>query len=174
MEWIDAILELITTERLHQLIGKEDGPIAWWQMTLRGILVFLYGLVLVRLAGQRVFGKLAAFDIVLAVLVGSNLSRTLTASAPLVPTLAATAGIVVMHWLITYLAFSSKFAGWLLKGSVVPLVRDGQMNWQAMRKHGISEGDLEEAVRNTGVREVNQVEAAFLERNGEISVIRRG
>jgi hypothetical protein len=48
MEWIDAILELISTESLHRLIGKEDGPIAWWQMTLMGILVFLYGLVLVR------------------------------------------------------------------------------------------------------------------------------
>ena len=79
MEWID--MEWI--DSFHDLV-KDGGHIAWWQMTVTGVLVFFYGLALLRLAGQRHFGKLAAFDIVLAVLIASNLSRTLTANAPLV------------------------------------------------------------------------------------------
>ena len=51
MEWIEAC---------YDLVGRD---ITWWQMTLRGVLVFFYGLALVRLAGARIFGKLAAFDI---------------------------------------------------------------------------------------------------------------
>jgi uncharacterized membrane protein YcaP (DUF421 family) len=139
-------------------------------MSIRGVLVFLYGLVLVRVAGRRVFGKLTAFDIQLAVLVGSNLSRTLTASAPFVPTLAATAAIALAHWSVTFLAFHSKLVGKLVKGEVVPLVRDGEVDWRAMRRHGLSEGDLEEAAREAGVFDLDQVWTAVLERSGRISV----
>jgi uncharacterized membrane protein YcaP (DUF421 family) len=155
---------------LHDLIGREDGMITWWQMSIRGVLVFVYGLLLVRLAGRRVFGKLTVFDIVLAVLVGPNLSRTLTASAPFVPTLAATAVIALAHWSITFLALHSKFVGRLVKGEVVPLVRDGEVDWRAMRRHGLSEGDLEEAARNAGVFELDQIRTAVIERSGRISV----
>ena len=109
----------------------------------------------------------------LAVLIGSNLSRTLTANAPFLPTLAATAVIVLVHWIITYVAFHSKRVGWLVKGDVVRLVRDGEVDWRATRRHGLSEGDLEEAARNTGVRGLEQVQTAFLERSGKISVLGR-
>ena len=164
MEWSEAC---------YDLVGREGGDITWWQMTLRGVLVFFYGLALVRLAGARIFGKLAAFDIVLAVLIGSNLSRTLTANAPLVPTLTATAGIVALHWAITKLALRSSAVGWLVKGKVVQLVRDGRVDWQAMGTGGIGQGDLDEAIRDAGVHDVDEVESAFLERSGTISVLRR-
>jgi len=51
--------------------------------------IFAFGLALVRLAGRRVFVRWAALDIVVAVVVGSNLSRALTGTAPLGGTLAA-------------------------------------------------------------------------------------
>ena len=155
---------------LHDLIGSDNGMITWWQMSIRGVLVFLYGLVLVRLAGRRVFGKLAPFDIVLAVLVGSNLSRTLTANAPFVPTLAATAVIALAHWSITFRALHSKLVARLVKGEVVTLVRDGEVDWRAMRRQGLSEGDLEEAARDAGVFELERVRTAVVERSGRISV----
>jgi len=151
MDWIESF---------YDLVGRDGGDITWWQMTIRGVVVFFYGLVLVRFAGQRVFGKAAAFDIVLAVLIGSNLSRTLTANAPFVPTLAATAGLVALHWLITRLALRSYVVGWLVKGKVVQLVRDGDIDWQAMRRGGIGQGDADEAMRDAGVRGVRWTPSA--------------
>jgi uncharacterized membrane protein YcaP (DUF421 family) len=174
MAWIDAIPHFLTTETLEQLIGKQGENVSLWQMTIRGILVFLYGLVLVRLAGPRAFSKLTTFDIVLAVLIGSNLSRAFTGNAPLFPTLAATTAIVVVHWALAYLSYNSKLMAWLVKGNVAQLVRNGQIDWKVMRKYGLSEGDLEEAARSKGLYELKQVETAYLERNGGISVIRRG
>jgi uncharacterized membrane protein YcaP (DUF421 family) len=79
-------------------------------------------------------GKLAAFDIVLAVLVGSNLSRALTANAPFGPTLAATAAIALVHWSITFLALRSRLVDKLVKGDVVSLVLHGEVDWRAMRR----------------------------------------
>ena len=81
MEWSDSI---------PNLIGAEPASITWWQMTIRAAVGFLFGLLLVRIFGQRAFGRQTVLDVILAIVVGSNLSRTMTASAPLWPTLAAT------------------------------------------------------------------------------------
>lgn len=49
----------------------------------RAVLIFAYGFAMVRVLGRRVFGKWAALDIIISIIVGSNLSRALTGSAPL-------------------------------------------------------------------------------------------
>jgi uncharacterized membrane protein YcaP (DUF421 family) len=162
MEWLDGV---------HALIGREDEPIAWWQMTIRGAVVFGFGLALIRTAGRRAFGRQTPLDVVLAVLIGSNLGRTLTGNAPLFPTLSATAALVVLYWLSLHAAARWGLFGWLVKGDVVHLVRRGAMDRRAMRRAGVSDGDLEEAVRRAGRRSVADVEIAVLERSGKISVI---
>lgn len=152
-------------------LGGVKGDVSWWQMSIRGIVVFAYGLILVRFPGQRIFGKSTAFDIVLAVLVGSNLSRALTGNAPFFATLAATTAIVLVHWLVARLATRSRVLSWLVKGAVVQLVRDGRMDRRRMQRHGLTEGDLQEAMRDAGVDRLDKVAVACLERNGKVSIV---
>lgn len=157
----------------HELIGQDASTITWWQMTVRAILIFLYGLLLIRVAGRRAFGRYTTLDIVLAVIIGSNLSRALTANARFLPTLAASAGIVLAYWASIHLVALSDTLGWLVKGDTVRLVEDGRIDARAMRRVAVSRGDLEEAMREQGVRRLDRVALATLERNGKISVIRK-
>jgi hypothetical protein len=69
------------------LLGSDAQHILWWQMCIRAVFVFLFGLTVLRVFGRKAFGKQCSVNIVLAIVIGSNLSRTLTASAPFVPTL---------------------------------------------------------------------------------------
>jgi len=160
-------------EGLHAVIGAEDGAIAWWQMCVRASLIFVFGLALVRLAGKRVFGKWGAIDIILSVIIGSNLSRALTGGAPFLPTLAATALLVVLHWLLTGAAARLPWLGPVLKGSAARLIRDGEVDRAALRRHGVGDQDLEAALRGAGVLAPEAVAEAWLERNGDISIIKR-
>ncbi|MBN9076695.1 MAG: hypothetical protein J0H84_10770 [Rhizobiales bacterium] len=41
----------------HALIGEDERHILWWQMSIRAVLVFVFGLILIRLFGRRVFGR---------------------------------------------------------------------------------------------------------------------
>lgn len=158
---------------LAEQLGGVKGDVSWWQMPIRAVVVFAYGLVLVRFPGQRIFGKSSAFDIVLAVLVGSSLSRALTGNAPFVATLAATTAIVLVHWLVAHLATRSRAVSWLVKGAVARIVTDGTPDRALMRRLGLSDGDLEEAMRGSGLDRLDKVGAAYLERNGKISVVPR-
>lgn len=156
---------------LAEHLGGIKGELTWWQMSIRAVVVFAYGLVLVRFPGQRIFGKSTAFDIVLAVLVGSSLSRALTGNAPFAATLAATTAIVLIHWLVAHLATRWHVLGWLVKGAVVQVVVDGRVDWRRMHRHGLTEGDLQEAMRAAGLDRLEKVGAAYLERNGRLSII---
>lgn len=159
---------------LHDWIGNDPDTITWWQMSLRGVLIFVFGVVLVRLAGKRAFGKASAFDIVVAIIIGSNLSRTLTASAPFIPTLAASAALALLHRLLALGAFSTSWLGKVIKGWPRCLVRDGQPDRRAMFASQITDEDLLEALRlHAGQEDLTDVDASYLERNGEISFVRR-
>jgi len=164
MEWLDG---------LHALIGREGEDIVWWRMTIRAVIVFAFGVGLVRLAGKRVFGKWGAIDIILSIVTGSNLSRAMTGNAPFLTTLLATAVLVALHLALTAFAARIPALGPLLKGRAAQLVRDGRPDPAALKRHGVGEHDLEAALRGAGASDLGEVRELWIERNGDVSVIRR-
>jgi uncharacterized membrane protein YcaP (DUF421 family) len=158
-------------ETLHAIIGAEGQDISWLQMSLRATLIFTLGILVVRFAATRAFGKWSALDIILAVIVGSNLSRALTGSAPFLPTMIATAVLVVLHGLLALAAARWSWLSTLTKGASVTLVTNGKVDEAAMRRAGIGLGDLRMALRAQGHEDLENVRSVSLERNGDISVI---
>ena len=147
--------------------------ITWWQMAIRAVIIFLYGVILLRVAGQRAFGQQSALDIILTVLIGSNLSRAMTGGAPFLPTMAASATLTLLYYAIIHLTQRSDLAGLVLKGERTTLVRDGIADPAMMRRAGISDRDLRESMRLEGVEELSDVKLATLERGGHVSVVKR-
>lgn len=102
------------------------------------------------------------------------MSRAITGNAPLIPTLAAGLVLVLLHWVLAALAFRSHRFGKFVKGYEHTLIRDGEIDWDELRKTHVSEHDLNEALRNHGkTPDMSNVKSAHLERNGDISVIFR-
>ena len=159
---------------LRFLIGPDSPEITWWQMSVRALIILAYGIALVRISGKRTFGKLSAFDIVLAIIVGSNLSRTLTGNAPFLPTLIATTVLALLHWALGRLSVHHHWLGVLIKGSPRQIIRDGVLDERAMKRGELSHGDLQEALRLHGLEGMEDIKAAWLERNGGISVVKKG
>lgn len=150
------------------------GLMSWWQECLRALVIFVYGLALVRVAGRRVFGKWSALDIVVSVIVGSNLSRALTGSAPLSGTLAATTLLMVLHWVLAQAAARSPRVSGIVEGSPIELARGGMAGLEALTRHSISHHDLQEALRQSGVEHVDDTRLIVLEPSGKITVLKAG
>jgi uncharacterized membrane protein YcaP (DUF421 family) len=104
--------------------------------------------------------------------IGSNLSRALTGNAPFVPTMTATAVIVVVFWVIEHFSASSQFIGFLVKGRPVELMQDGRLLETTMWRAGVTRADISESTRQSGIADLDQIHAAILELNGKISVLK--
>ena len=158
---------------LSKVLGLDAENLTSWQMAVRAVLVYVAALVIVQLGEKRFLGKNTAFDVILGIVLGSVLSRAITGSTDLVPTLAAGVVLVSMHWLFAFTAFRFSRFGTLIKGSPRTLVRDGEVQWDQMRKSHITEDDLLMALRSKGrVESPEQVSTARLERSGDLSVIK--
>lgn len=152
-------------------LGVEAFDLTLWQMLIRTVIIYLVLILLVRIGDKRFLGKHTALDIILAIVIGSVLSRAINSSAPLLKTIAAGAVLVGMHWAFSYIALRTS-AGRIFKGTERQIIANGEVLWDAMRKSHLTEGDLKQALRlNAGHDDPTRVKAAFLERNGDISVI---
>ena len=167
--------EMETMDTLYSAfgVGLDAQHLTITQVVLRAILVFFASLVMVRLAHKRFFAKRTAFDVILGFILASMLARAINGSEELGPTIVAGFVLVLLHRLLGYLACRSHRVGNIVKGHSGALVENGKVNRERMRQHHISEADLEEDLRLSGVENVADVKLARLERSGQISVIKR-
>ena len=161
---------------LDHLLGLKASlsDLTWGQIIARTIVVFVFGVLLVRCADRRFLGRNAGFDVLLAIMLGAVLSRAINGEAPFFKTLGASAVLVLLHRAVGAISCHWSAFSKLVKGQPIVLVRDGQLLQDAMRAADISQDDLEENLRlNANVASISEVAEARLERNGRISAIRR-
>ena len=155
----------------HALVGDGATRILWWQMSLRAVIVLVYGLAAIRLLGRRAFGRQSPLDIVIAIVIGSSLSRALTGNAKLIDTLVATTVFLLLYWALDHLAARWPVLGRVVKGRPIPLIENGRIRGAEMRASAVTPHDIEEAARCAGHEGLGALETAMLERNGQISTI---
>lgn len=149
-----------------------DEPMGVAQVTSRAVVIFISALVMVRIAEKRFFAKKNAFDVVMALILASMLSRAINGKEPLFATIIAGFALVLLHRILSVFADrSSKIEG-LLKGHRNAVVKDGKLIHTTMKHHHVTEDDITEQLRLHGVSDLSHVKAAYLERSGEISVIK--
>jgi uncharacterized membrane protein YcaP (DUF421 family) len=147
--------------------GTDLGPL---QMALRALAVFVLALAMIRTAGRRSIGQHRPFDACTTVLLGAVLSRAVVGASPFRATMAAGLTIVVLHRLVGMASVRWPWFESLVSGDKRVLVRDGRRDESEMRKALITPRDMDEAVRKRSGDEAVPVDAAVLERDGEITV----
>jgi uncharacterized membrane protein YcaP (DUF421 family) len=155
-----------------ELFGSEHN-ISLAQECARTVLIFFYGLLLLRLSGRRTFADWSAFDIILSIIIGSSLSRALTGGAPLLGTLAAAAVLAALHVLLGHLVAYSKTFSRIIEGGPIELGAGGQIDHRARRHSMISECDIREALRARGIEDERDTRRIVLEASGAISIIKK-
>lgn len=159
-------------EILEDVLGLGADDLAWWQMLVRAIVVYVAVLAMVRIGEKRFLGKSTPFDVILGIILGSVASQAITGSAPLFPVLVAGATLVTMHWLFAAIAFRVEPFDNLIKGRARVLVDSGDIQWDKMRSTNITRQDLMGELRMQMKTEgLEQVQIARLERSGGISMI---
>jgi uncharacterized membrane protein YcaP (DUF421 family) len=154
--------------------GQEAKDVDALQVCFRAALVYFFGWAILRIGGNRFLGRETAFDVVLGFVLGSVLSRAINGSSTLLLALVASTLLVGVHHLLTWITFKSQTLSEIFKGRPRTLLRDGEVFPEEMRRHQLSDGDLDETLRLNGrVDDLHKVKEARFERNGKISVVKK-
>jgi uncharacterized membrane protein YcaP (DUF421 family) len=155
-------------------LGIEPKDLTFLQISLRGVVVFVATLIMVRLGHKRSLARKTAFDAVLLVILASVLSRAINGSAAFFSTLGGGLVLVLLHRLLALIAYQSHWFGILIKGRPETIVEDGHLILSRMRRNHISQHDLEEDLRlSSHMEKIDNVRLARVERSGDISFIEK-
>jgi uncharacterized membrane protein YcaP (DUF421 family) len=155
-------------------LGRDASALTFVQISLRGIIVFIAALVIIRCGDRRFLSQKTAFDAVLGFILASMLARAGNGTASFFPTLGGGFVLVVLHRFLAYWARRSHAFGNLIKGRSDVLIQDAMLDEELAKRNRLSEHDVLEDLRLHGnVRSINDVSLAVYERNGHISVVPR-
>ena len=155
-------------------LDRDASALTFTQTSLRGIIVFIATLVIVRCADRRFLSQKTAFDAVLGFILASMLARAVNGNAAFLPTLGGGLVLVMLHRLLAYWSRRSHVFGILVKGRSEVIVRDGRLDEGMASRNCLSEHDILEDLRlNGNVADISDVAIAVFERNGHISVVPR-
>ena len=160
---------------LKSLIGPGAGPkdLNSLQVSVRAIIVFAATIWIVRVGEKRFLAQRTAYDAVLAFILASMLSRAINGSAAFVATICGGFVLVLLHRALAFLARRFHSISSLVKGTSDLVIENGEIKQDAQARNDYSEGDLMEDLRREGVAGAKEVKLAYIERNGETSVIKR-
>jgi uncharacterized membrane protein YcaP (DUF421 family) len=163
------------SQLFNELLGLSVEPkeLTFLQISLRGIIVFVTTLIMVRVSSKRSLAEKTAFDATLLVIIASVLARAINGSASFWPTLGAGFVLVLLHRSLALTAYYSHGFGILIKGKPAILVENGKLQHKNMCINHISEHDLEEDMRlDAATEDLSKIKLARVERSGDISFIK--
>ena len=136
--------------------------------------IYAFLVIGLRLFGKRELGQLSLYDLVLVIILGNAVQNAMinndnTLGGGLVAALV----LLSLNWGLNRLITRSRRAERILVGDPVLIVHDGQPLKKRMAREGITQDQLDAALREHGIDDVSTVHIAILESDGTISVIPR-
>ncbi|QOW24423.1 YetF domain-containing protein [Lysobacter sp. H23M47] len=151
--------------------------IPWWEIVLRGTVVFFVLMLLLRLSGKRTVGQFTPFDLLVLVLLGDAMQGSMIAGdESLQGGIILTATLMGWNYVLGFTTSRSRTLERLVEGSPVILARNGRVYGEALDDNNIGIDDLQEAMRAADCASFGDLRLAVLEKGGHISVVtgRRG
>lgn len=145
--------------------------VPWAHLVIRAILIYCAFFIGLRLFGKREIGQFTIFDLVLLLLVANALQPAITG-----PDTSVTGGVIIILVLLLF----NRGVAWLrnrwppfdrlIEPPPTVVIQDGQLITANLVREGLSENDVEMALREHGVAKISDAKLAVLEDDGSISV----
>ena len=142
------------------------------RVLLVGTAAYVTLVVVLRLSGKRTLAKLNAFDLVVTVALGSTLATALlSADVSWSEGAAAFALLALLQLAVSWSTVRLRGRRSLVTAHATVVLRDGEPDLAALREQRLTEDELRQAIRSSGVGGLDQVAAVVLESDGTLSVI---
>lgn len=150
-----------------------DMDLPWWEFIVRGALVYLALLVMVRLSGRRTISQLTPFDLLIVMLLSEAVSNGMSGGDnSLAGGLILAATLIVLNASIGILSANSRKMEVLFEGEAILIGRDGVFFDKVCKRNRVGQLDIEQSLRQADCAR-HEMQCSFLEPDGSITVLKR-
>jgi uncharacterized membrane protein YcaP (DUF421 family) len=141
-------------------------------IALKSIAVYVFIIVAIRVFGKKEFAQLSIIDLVFILLISNSVQNAMVgADTSLEGGLVAAFSLFLMNYVFKKISLVSKGFSKAIEGEPIMLIYQGEVKLDGLEKAQISIDQLKAVVREHGIENVELVNLAMFEVDGNISVL---
>lgn len=146
--------------------------VPWWELVIRGVVIYAFLLFMLRMTGKRQVGQLAPMDLILLLILSNAVQNAMNAGDnSLLGGIIIATTLIMINWLVSYTGYRIPSFEKIVDGQPLELIRDGKIVASVLSDEHITRAELDAALRIAGAFELSTVKRASLETNGHVSVL---
>ena len=139
---------------------------------LRSISVYLFMIIALRIFGKKQLSQLNTADVILILLISNSVQNALVGNnTSRLGGIVAAFALFIINIIFKKTMLHSKFIKEILQDKPEILIHNGKIEFETIGRLGITNDELQEAMREHGVEYYKQVKLAMFEIDGSISII---
>lgn len=143
-------------------------------LVARAFAVYVFLVVVLRLAGRRETGQLSSFDLVLLLILSNAVQNSINAGDnTLVGGLISATALIAINWVVGWMAYRYTWFERIAQGAPVRIVSDGKIHVEALQHERITLEELRSALRKQGIFAIDDCTMVILEADGTLTAVRK-
>lgn len=139
---------------------------------IRTIILYFFVILAVRLMGKRQIGELQPYEFVITIMISDLAMLPMQdIKLPLVVGIIPILTLLLLKLILSQLQLKSQFARRLLDGEPAILIYKSKINYNALKVQQINLDELMEEIRIAGFFDLEDIQYAILETNGDLSIL---
>lgn len=140
-------------------------------LLLRSFIVYFLLIISVRLMGKREIGQLQPADLVITILISEIAVMPIeNKEIPFIQSVAIMLFLVALEILMSFITLKLSKLRHIVQGNSLLIINDGKLDRKILKKMRLTVDDLVEGLRLKDVFDISEVEYAYVETNGQLSV----
>ncbi|WP_226065200.1 DUF421 domain-containing protein [Kaistella polysaccharea] len=156
---------------IQKMLFGDFGPLIYLEIILRVLIIMVYTILMIRWIGKRAVGGLGSADVLLIVAMGSAVGDAMFyPSVPLSVAITVITLIAIYQKTYVYLGIRNETVRNIKDPKVMKLVENGRLLKENLTSDVIDENEVYMLLRQAGIKFLSEVEHAYFEQSGELSV----
>ncbi|WP_090400147.1 DUF421 domain-containing protein [Natribacillus halophilus] len=152
--------------------GSEQLP--FYGFIVRALFVYLYIFLMVKVIGQRSMANIDPLDFIFGVVIGDVVGETVSSGdEELTGPFAGAAMIAFLHWLLSFASLKLPRFRRVIEDEPFIIIENGQILNDMLKKTNMTIEQLLMELRQNDASNLNEIDYAILEPNGQVSVIKK-
>ena len=144
-----------------------------FNVMFRTLFFYFFITLAYRIMGKREVGQLGIIDLIVSILIAELVAISIeNINDSIIFTIAPIVLLVILELLLAYLSIKSRTFRTIFGGKPSLIIVNGKINYHEMVKQRYSMDDLLLSLRQKEIRNIEDVEYAFLEPNGKLSIFK--